>query len=73
VLALDDSLNRLTLAYPRAAEVVEARFFGGLNNAEIAEVLKISANTVMRDWNFARAWLRRDMKSAGVDEPGPQS
>lgn len=68
LLALDEALNRLSLAYPRAAEVVQARFFGGLNNEEISEVLKISANTILRDWNFARAWLRREMKRAGSDE-----
>lgn len=68
LLALDEALNRLALAYPRAAEVVQARFFGGLNNDEIAEVLKISANTVLRDWKFARAWLGREMKGAGSDE-----
>src|SRR5205823_4731911 len=68
LLALDEALNRLALAYPRAAEVVQARFFGGLNNEEISEVLKISANTVLRDWNFARAWLRREMKRAGSGE-----
>ena len=65
VLALDEALNNLAVAYPRAAEVVQARFFGGLNNEEIAEVMKISATTVMRDWNFARAWLRREMKTSG--------
>jgi RNA polymerase sigma factor (TIGR02999 family) len=69
LLALDEALTRLAASYPRAAEVVEARFFGGLNNEEIAEVLNISANTVMRDWNFARAWLRRALKSAGAGEP----
>ena len=68
LLALDEALSRLALAYPRAAEVVQARFFGGLNNEEISEVLKISSNTVLRDWNFARAWLRREMKRAGSDE-----
>lgn len=68
LLALDDALNRLALAYPRAAEVVEARFFGGLNNEEISEVLKVSANTILRDWNFARAWLRRELKNTGSDE-----
>jgi DNA-directed RNA polymerase specialized sigma24 family protein len=41
--------------------VVELRYFGGLNNAEVADVLKISANTVMRDWNMAQAWLLREL------------
>lgn len=65
MLALDEALNRFAVTYPRAAEVVQARFFGGLNNEEIAAVLKISANTVMRDWNFARAWLRRELTKDG--------
>lgn len=70
-LALDEALDRLARAYPRAAEVVQARFFGGLNNEEIAEVLNISTNTVMRDWNFARAWLRRELRGSGATEPSP--
>lgn len=70
-LALDEAMARLARAYPRAAEVVQARFFGGLNNEEIAEVLDISTNTVMRDWNFARSWLRRELRSAGVVENDP--
>jgi RNA polymerase sigma factor (TIGR02999 family) len=68
LLALDEAMNRLAVSYPRAAEVVQARFFGGLNNEEIAEALSISANTVIRDWNFARAWLRLELKNAGADE-----
>jgi DNA-directed RNA polymerase specialized sigma24 family protein len=43
------------------SKVVEMRFFGGLKNKEIAEVLKVSSDTVMRDWNLARAWLLREM------------
>lgn len=62
LIALDEALNRLAVDYPRAAEVVELRTFGGLNNEEIAEVISISANTVIRDWNFARAWLRRELR-----------
>ena len=46
---------------PRKSKVVELRFFGGLTVEETAEVLKVSAETVMRDWSMARAWLLREM------------
>ncbi len=62
LLALDDAMDRLAALDQRKARVVELRFFGGLENEEIGEVLNISANTVMRDWNMAKAWLRRDMQ-----------
>lgn len=61
LLALDEALQRLSAIDPRKTKVVELRFFGGLDNNEIAEVLQVSANTVMRDWNMARAWLRREI------------
>jgi RNA polymerase sigma factor (TIGR02999 family) len=61
LLALDEALKGLTALDPRRSEVVELRFFGGLSNEEIAEVLKVSPNTVMRDWKVARAWLYREM------------
>jgi RNA polymerase sigma factor (TIGR02999 family) len=57
VLALDQVLTRLEKADPRAARVVELRFFGGLSEDEVAEVLGVSAITVKRDWKVARAWL----------------
>jgi RNA polymerase sigma factor (TIGR02999 family) len=57
LLALDQALSRLEKADPRAARVVELRFFGGLQEEEIAEVLGVSAITVKRDWKAARAWL----------------
>jgi len=63
LLSLDEALKRLAALDSRKSRVVELRFFGGLNNEEIAEVLQISPNTVMRDWNMAKAWLRRDMES----------
>ena len=56
ILALDDALERLE---PRQRQVVECRFFGGLDDAEIAESLGITARTVRRDWVKARAWLNR--------------
>jgi RNA polymerase sigma-70 factor (ECF subfamily) len=57
LVALDEALEQLAELDSRRSRVVELRFFGGLNNEEIASVLGISANTVMRDWNLARAWL----------------
>src|SRR5215813_11679991 len=63
LLALDEAMNRLAAVDQRKARVVELRFFGGLENEEIGEVLNVSANTVMRDWNLAKAWLRREMQS----------
>jgi RNA polymerase sigma factor (TIGR02999 family) len=62
VLLLDEALNRLGEIDPRRSQVVELRYFGGLNNEEIAGVLKISENTVTRDWNMARAWLYQELK-----------
>ena len=61
VLALDEALKTLTQKDPRQGEIVELRFFGGLSIEETAEVLKVSPGTVMRDWTFARAWLRNEM------------
>src|SRR5687768_6536776 len=57
LLRLDEALKSLAEKDPRRSQVVELRYFGGLNNDEIAGVLKISKNTVIRDWNMARAWL----------------
>jgi RNA polymerase sigma-70 factor, ECF subfamily len=65
LLALDEALDSLAVINPRMVQVVEMRFFGGFDNQEIARALKISPNTVMRDWNFAQAWLVREMKSEG--------
>ena len=55
--AIDDALHRLAALDTRKAQVVELRFFGGLSVKETAEVLKISPETVMRDWKFAKVWL----------------
>jgi len=65
LLALDEALYRLAAIDPRKTKVVELRFFAGLDNEEIAEVLQISPNTVMRDWNMAKAWLRREIQRVG--------
>ena len=62
---LDDALGALAKFDARKAEVVELRFFAGLSVDETAEVLKISAQSVMRDWKLARAWLAREMQSTG--------
>ncbi|MDX6498706.1 MAG: hypothetical protein QOG23_1966 [Blastocatellia bacterium] len=61
LLLLDEALIRLGEMDSRRSQVVELRYFGGLNNEEIAGVLKISENTVTRDWNMARAWLYQEL------------
>jgi RNA polymerase sigma factor (TIGR02999 family) len=60
-LALDEALDRLARLQPRKARVVELRFFGGLSVEEIATTLAINPSTVLRDWKFAKSWLRREM------------
>jgi RNA polymerase sigma factor (TIGR02999 family) len=67
LIALDEALTSLTAIDARRSRVVELRFFGGLSNEEIAEVLKISPNTVTRDWNVAKAWLYREMSREQAD------
>jgi RNA polymerase sigma factor (TIGR02999 family) len=62
VIALDDALMGLAKLDEEQARIVELRFFGGLATEEIAEVLDISASTVKREWNVAKAWLTRQMK-----------
>jgi RNA polymerase sigma factor (TIGR02999 family) len=62
VVALDEALKRLEVIDARQGEIVELRFFGGLSIEETAQSLNVSAGTVMRDWTFARAWLRNEMK-----------
>ena len=62
IIALNDALNRLEAVDERKAKVVELRFFGGLTVEEVAEVLKVSTVTVLRDWAFAKAWLSREMQ-----------
>jgi RNA polymerase sigma factor (TIGR02999 family) len=65
VLALDDALKGLAEFDPRKSQIVELRFFGGLSIDETAGVLKVSPGTVMKDWTLAKAWLRKQMVSAG--------
>jgi RNA polymerase sigma factor (TIGR02999 family) len=62
LLALDDALTVFSEVAPRQAKVVELRYFGGLTEDEIVAVLKISARTVRRDWDLAKAWLSRELK-----------
>jgi len=64
VVALDEALKTLETIDARQGQIVELRFFGGLSIEETAEVLKVSPGTVMRDWTFARAWLRNEMSQA---------
>jgi RNA polymerase sigma factor (TIGR02999 family) len=61
LIALDDALDRLARLDERKARVVEMRFFGGLSVEETAAVLRISPQSVMRDWKLARAWLKREI------------
>jgi RNA polymerase sigma factor (TIGR02999 family) len=61
LVELDEALNRLAEMDARKSQVVELRFFGGLSVDETAEVLKVSNETVNRDWNFAKGWLLREM------------
>ena len=62
LVALDDALNRLAQVDKRKSKVVELRFFGGLDVKETAEVMKVSADTVMRDWKLAKVWLLRELR-----------
>lgn len=61
LLALDEALVRLAAADPRASQIVELRFFGGLTNEESAEVLDVSERTIKREWRRAKAWLHREL------------
>ena len=63
LIAIDAALKRLAEFDPRKAQVIELRFFGGLSVEETAEVLKISPQSVMRDWKLAKAWLTRELGS----------
>ena len=62
IVALDDALEAFAELAPRQAKVVELRYFGGLSEGEIAEVLKTSPRTVRRDWDFAKSWLTRELR-----------
>lgn len=64
LLALDEALERLAKVNPRAAQVVERRFFGGLSLEETGDSLGVSLKTVQRDWLLARAWLRKEIDAS---------
>lgn len=66
MVALNDALNRLAELAPRQSRVVELRYFGGMNIEETAEALKVSPETVTRDWRMAKAWLLRELQQGGV-------
>ena len=63
LIALDDALKSFAGTFPRESDVVEMKFFGGLETKEIAEVLHVSTKTVLRDWNFAKLWLCRELST----------
>lgn len=68
LLALDEALQELTVAHPKAAELVQLRYFAGLTLPEAAQVLDVSLRTAGRLWTFARAWLRREIE--GITHSG---
>lgn len=61
LVGLDDALKRLAEISPRQAQVVDLKFFAGLELEQIADVLDVARPTVVRDWRMARAWLRREL------------
>ncbi|MBZ5563551.1 MAG: sigma-70 family RNA polymerase sigma factor [Acidobacteriia bacterium] len=69
LLDLDEALKALTATDPRKGQVVELRFFGGLSVEETAEVLKVSPETVKRDWKLAKSWLRRELRKEKASGP----
>jgi RNA polymerase sigma factor (TIGR02999 family) len=68
ILALDQALTQFAALYPRQSQVVELRFFGGLEVEEAAEALKVSPETVKRDWRFAKTWLLRALSEGKSGE-----
>ena len=67
LVALDDALQTLSEMDQRKGRVVELRFFGGLSVEETAEVLKVAPNTVLRDWKFAKKWLKRELSKGKAE------
>jgi len=68
IARLDDALTALAQVDPRKSKAIELRFFGGLSVDETAEALGISRETALRDWRFARAWLKTEMNGSERDE-----
>ncbi len=71
LLSLDDALTRLAEFNPEGARIVQLRFFGGLSNAEVADVTDASERTVRRIWSVAKAWLRRELGAQRIDLDTP--
>jgi RNA polymerase sigma-70 factor, ECF subfamily len=69
LIALDDALTELATIAPRKVQIVELRYFGGLNLEETAQVLGVSSPTVQREWRAAKAWLYRAISEGIRDEP----
>ena len=69
LVALDEALQKLTEVDPRKSQVVEMRFFGGLSVEETAEVLKVSPDTVLRDWRLAKLLLLQELSGEKHDQP----
>jgi RNA polymerase sigma-70 factor, ECF subfamily len=69
LLALDEALERLAVQDARKSQIVELRYFGGLNVEEVAAFLKLSNRTVKREWRIAKAWLYRALSGEEPDEP----
>ena len=67
LIALDDALQDLVTFDPRQSRIVELRFFGGLTNEEIGDVLQVSPRTIKREWRLAKAWLRREIVNEEPD------
>jgi RNA polymerase sigma factor (TIGR02999 family) len=70
LVALDDALNDLARFDPRKAQVVELRYFGGLNVPETVEALSVHPNTVISDWSLAKAWLRHELSPRSANARG---
>ncbi|MEO8592584.1 MAG: sigma-70 family RNA polymerase sigma factor [Candidatus Solibacter sp.] len=73
ILALDEALTAFSQVAPRQAKVVELRYFGGLTDEEIVAAMKISTRTARRDWQFAKAWLLRELGHTGPKSAGSQA
>jgi RNA polymerase sigma factor (TIGR02999 family) len=66
LIELDEALKNFSTLYPREGEVVEMKFFGGLDIPEIAAAMNVSTKTIVRDWNFAKTWLCRELSAPAV-------
>jgi RNA polymerase sigma factor (TIGR02999 family) len=71
VIALDEAMKSLAEMDPRKSQIVEMKFFGGLTNEEVAEVLKVTSRTVEREWRKAKAWLNRAIRITSVGDDAP--